>query len=183
MIHRDLKPANIKVKDDGTVKVLDFGLAKVLDTTAEGDPNQLPTRTALASQAGLIVGTAAYMSPEQAKGRPIDKRAGVWAFGAVLYEMLAGQRPFAGEGVSDTLAAVLRAEADWDALPTEISARLNQLVRRCLEKDPRQRVRDIGDVRLAMEGAFEVLLATISILLVAAPPSASVRQPLGQIFR
>ena len=104
---------------------------------------------------GVIMGTAAYMSPEQAKGKTADRRADIWAFGAVLYEMLSGRRAFVGDDVSDTMAAVLRAEADWDALPTEIPARLNQLVRRCLEKDPHQRIRDIGDVRLAMDGAFE----------------------------
>ena len=107
VIHRDLKPANIKVKPDGTVKVLDFGLAKALDTTPEGDPPQSPTLTAAATQMGVIMGTAAYMSPEQAKGRPVDRRTDVWAFGAVLYEMFSGVRPFAGDDVSEILARVM----------------------------------------------------------------------------
>ena len=107
VIHRDLKPANIKVRPDGTVKVLDFGLAKALDTTPEGDPSQSPTLTAAATQMGVIMGTAAYMSPEQARGKPVDKRADIWAFGVVLYEMLAGARPFQGEDVSLTLASVM----------------------------------------------------------------------------
>ena len=155
VIHRDLKPANIKVRDDGTVKVLDFGLAKTLDPVPDGDQSQSPTLTAAATQIGVVMGTAAYMSPEQAKGKTVDRRADIWAFGAVLYEMLTGTRAFAGDDVSDTMAAVLRAEADWSALPAETPARLRQLVRRCLDRDPRQRIRDIGDARLAMDGAFD----------------------------
>jgi serine/threonine protein kinase len=158
VVHRDLKPANIKVRADGTVKVLDFGLAKALDATAASataDPAQSPTMTAAATQMGVILGTPAYMSPEQARGKPADKRADIWAFGAVLYEMLAGTRAFVGGDVSDTMAAVLRAEANWDALPPSLPGGLTQLVRRCLEKDPMQRMRDIGDVRLEMSRAFE----------------------------
>ena len=157
VIHRDLKPANIKVWEDVTVKVLDFGLAKAFQPDAS-DPSlsQSPTisLTAAATQMGMVIGTAAYMAPEQAKGKVVDKRADVWAFGAVLFEMLTGRKPFAGDDVSTTLARVIEREPDWETLPRGVSPVLESFLRRCLTKDPKQRVHDVADVRLAMEGAF-----------------------------
>src|SRR5262249_15319341 len=146
VIHRDLKPANIKLTGDGMVKVLDFGLAKLLDGDA-APPNQIrgyspgltnsPTITTPAmTMAGVILGTAAYMSPEQAKGRLADKRTDIWAFGCVLYEMLTGRQASEGDDVSDTLAAVLRAEPDWSARPADAPVSIRRLLRRCLQKDP-----------------------------------------------
>jgi Tol biopolymer transport system component len=150
IVHRDLKPANVKVRDDGTVKVLDFGLARLVapeSNVAGTGPalTQSPTLTTpAATLAGVILGTAAYMSPEQAKGRTADKRSDVWAFGAVLYEMLTGRRPFAGEDLSDTLASVLKSEPDWSALPAEVPPHIRLLIQRCLAKDRRQRTADIS---------------------------------------
>ena len=144
IIHRDLKPANIKVRSDGTVKVLDFGLAKAMEPAAGMPPDlaQSPTITTppMMTGVGVLLGTAGYMSPEQARGKTVDKRADVWAFGAVLFEMLTGKRAFYGEDVGDTLAAVLRAEPDWNALPAEAAFPVRTLLRGCLEKDPRQRI-------------------------------------------
>ncbi len=160
IIHRDLKPANIKVRADGTVKVLDFGLAKAMEPAAGSSPSpsQLPTITTPAmTRAGMILGTAAYMSPEQAKGGTVDRRSDVWAFGAVLYEMFAGRRAFEGDDVRDTLARILMKEPDWTALPATVPVAVVTVMRRCLQKDRKQRVRDIGDVSLALEGAFETV--------------------------
>jgi len=152
IIHRDLKPANVKVTNDDAVKVLDFGLAKAL----EGDPSSIdistsPTISRMATQQGVLLGTAAYMSPEQAKAKPVDRRADIWAFGCVLYEMLAGKIAFPGESVTDTLAAVIRAEPDWSLIPSATPMRVRVLLQRCLQKDPKQRLRDIGDARISLD--------------------------------
>ena len=157
IIHRDLKPANIKVRPDGTVKVLDFGLAKAMEPTgaASSHVTQSPTITTPAmTQAGMILGTAAYMSPEQAKGRAADRRSDVWAFGVVLYEMLTGQRAFKGEDVSDTLAFILTREPDWTTLPADTPPPIRRLLRRCLEKDRNRRLDSAAAARLEIDEAL-----------------------------
>jgi Tol biopolymer transport system component len=156
IIHRDLKPANIKLRPDGTVKVLDFGLAKAMEPASAMSVNAMtsPTLSIHATQAGIILGTAAYMSPEQAAGKPVDKRSDLWAFGVVLMEMLTGRPVFTGETVSHVLAAVLRAEPDWSALPADTPAPIRRLLRRCLEKDRKRRLDSAPDARLEIEEAL-----------------------------
>lgn len=155
IIHRDLKPGNIKFTPDGKVKVLDFGLAKALTEPTALPSSQAATMTAEATRLGVILGTAGYMSPEQARGGVLDKRTDIWAFGCVLYEMMAGRRAFEGQTASDRLAAVLSRDPEWEALPEEIPTKIKALVRRCLQKDPKHRLRDIGDARIELE---EILL-------------------------
>ncbi|HEY3176234.1 MAG TPA: protein kinase [Candidatus Polarisedimenticolia bacterium] len=152
IVHRDLKPGNIQVAPDGTVKVLDFGLAKAFEADPSSPHASLsPTLTTPATRAGVVLGTAAYMSPEQAKGKIVDRRADIWAFGCVLYEMLTGVRPFTGDGASEMLAAVIMSTVDLKKLPGSVPPSIRKLLRRCLEKDPRRRLRDIGEARIVLE--------------------------------
>jgi serine/threonine-protein kinase len=152
IIHRDLKPANIKMTPEGKVKILDFGLAKAFrDDPAGIDPAQSPTITNQMTRPGVIMGTAAYMSPEQARGKPADKRADIWAFGCILYECLTGKRAFEGETVTEIVAAILKGEPNWQALPDATPWRIKDLLHRCLRKDPRERLHDISDARIEIE--------------------------------
>ncbi|MEO5894133.1 MAG: protein kinase [Vicinamibacterales bacterium] len=174
IIHRDLKPANIKVRADGTVKVLDFGLAKALEPEGpHANAMHSPTLTARATQMGMILGTAAYMAPEQARGKVVDRRADIWAFGVVLYEMLTGQRAFEGDDISLTLANVLKENPKWSSLPADAPASVRRLLRRCLEKEPKRRLSAIGDARLEL-GELDPVVAAVAPsppVVVAARPT------------
>jgi len=185
IVHRDLKPANIKVTPDGLVKVLDFGLAKAF--APEEAPSQVGsshTLTVGSTAVGVILGTAAYMSPEQARGRSVDRRTDIWAFGCLLYELLSGRQPFVGETVTDILATVLHVEPDWDALPASTPAALSQLVRRCLEKDMKRRLQAIGEARLLLEDLSQVSPSGRLVGLDLAPPPETVaRGPASRPWR
>jgi len=184
IIHRDLKPANVKLTPEGKVKVLDFGLAKAFagDASTE-DMSNSPTLSMAATMQGVILGTAAYMSPEQARGKAVDKRTDIWAFGCVLYELLTGKQTFHGEDVTDILGAVLRMEPDWSRLPGAVPQKIRDLLRRCLQKDKAQRFRDAGDARIELEdaiaapkdsGATQAALTSTSKLLLAVGAVAAV---------
>ena len=183
VVHRDLKPANIKVTPEGVVKLLDFGLAKAAEEERAGDPETSPTLTLRQTQMGMLLGTAAYMSPEQARGKRVDKRADIWAFGVVLYEMLTGQHLFEGETVTDVLAAIVKTEPNWEIIPEHARA----LLKSCLEKDPKRRLRDIGDWRLALgesrpagtvprKSLARLVAATVLVLGIAAAGLIGLRQ-------
>jgi Tol biopolymer transport system component len=154
IIHRDLKPANIKLRPDGTIKVLDFGLAKAVDPAGAASSSGATITSPAMSMQGLIIGTAAYMSPEQTRGKAVDRRADIWAFGVVCYEMLTGRRAFEGEEISDVLAAVLRQDIDWNVLPANTPLPITRLLERCLDRDPKQRLRDIGEARVTIDRAI-----------------------------
>jgi serine/threonine protein kinase len=173
IVHRDLKPANVKLTNDDTVKVLDFGLAKAAEGNAASiDIATSPTIGQMATQAGVLLGTPAYMAPEQARGKAVDRRADIWAFGCFFYEMLTGKMAFRGETVTDTLAAVIRSEPDWLVLPSATPIRIRVLLQRCLLKDPKRRLRDIGEARISIDEVLDDAPEPSSVMGEKPPDSA-----------
>ena len=186
IIHRDLKPANIKVTPEGRVKVLDLGLAKVFDvreTGSDSDTSLSPTLVLEGTQPGVILGTAEFMSPEQARGKPVDKRTDIWAFGCIVYEMLSGRRAFTGETATDVLAAIVTSEPRWELLPPTTPARIRDLLGRCLQKDPSRRLRDIGDARIEIEEALAEIVPPHPIRPGASAPSLEATPPPRPVSR
>ncbi|PYU20417.1 MAG: serine/threonine protein kinase, partial [Acidobacteria bacterium] len=172
VVHRDLKPANVKVTPEDKVKVLDFGLAKAFAGDAtDSNPAESPTLTVAATARGVVLGTAAYMSPEQARGKAVDKRTDLWAFGCVLYELLTGKQAFEGETVTEILASVLKGEPDWQALPRATPPQIRGLLRRCLQKDKALRMQAAGDARIEIQEALTAPAATDTRSVVAIPLS------------
>src|SRR5471032_1226574 len=178
IVHRDLKPANIKVRADGTVKVLDFGLAKAMEPAAGSSSNMSlsPTLSMHATQAGIVLGTAAYMAPEQARGKSVDKRADIWAFGVVLYEMLTGRRAFPGDDITDTIVSVVSKEPDWSALPAATTVGLRRLLARCLKKEPKVRLQAIGEARVQIDELLSGTPEEMPTAVVAQPASVPRRR-------
>ena len=180
VVHRDLKPANVMVSADGKVKILDFGLARAYSGSdpGEGDPALSPTITAAMTSAGTVLGSAAYMSPEQAKGREVDRRTDIWAFGVILYEMITGRRLFEGETISETMAAVLKDPIDLDTLPVEVPVGIRSLLARCLERDPRRRLRDIGEARIHLDPSATTTVLSGGVPVAREPMATGGRAPV-----